>query len=522
MEKRQGELAALAIPAAMVTVAVLAASLRSGTGPAGPLALLGGLEAAGLALVWFSGERSPLRPGPLGRARHARWWDLRALHRHRGDGARVRLGTARSSPLFLPEDEHLLVLGPTGSGKSSSIAIPAILEWPGAVIVTDPKGELLERTIGARRERGAAAVFAPLMAPGDRWNPVAAISSSEDALRTAGFLMGKPPEREPFWHELALQLLHGLLVEAAFAGLTLPQLLALLQQVPAEEVAGEVLHPTARSLVQGALSGGDRTAMGVVATLVARLGVFGTGQVASCTSTSTFDPTAVANGGLATLYCVVSPPDAPLLRGLLSALLAACWRAVFADPPKVPVLFVLDEFAQLTALPELPSLVQLGRTQGVRMILLAQDLASIGSLYGSDTVTALWANCRTKMLLPGISEVDLLERASRLAGAATLHGGAGRRGDPLGPHSLIPPDEIRRLRAGRALVLRGSDHPAVIRQRPWFQDGRLRWQATRPGGEWEPPRPAPGQPIASQRLPSPRGPLVWSRSPVAALPEKPG
>ena len=40
----------------------------------------------------------------------------------------------------------------------------------------------------------------------------------EDALRVATFLMGRAPDREPFWHDLARQLLHGLLVEAASLG----------------------------------------------------------------------------------------------------------------------------------------------------------------------------------------------------------------------------------------------------------------------------------------------------------------
>jgi type IV secretion system protein VirD4 len=511
VEKRQEELFWLLAPAAVVGVAVVATAVRGGglaasaTGPrlAGLGAAFGVVVTIG-ALIWLSLPRTSLRPGSLGRARTARLLELRQLWR--GGGARVRLGGIGPLTVRLPADEHLLVLGPTGSGKSSSLAIPAILEWPGPVVVTDPKGELLARTLAARERRGKAAVFAPLMEPGDGWNPVTSIASSEDALRSAGFLLGRPPEREPFWHELALQLLHGLLVEAAAAGLTLSDILALLQQVPAEEVVDELSHPLARQLVQGALSGGDRTAMGVVATLVSKLGVFGSDQVARATARSTFDPRSLASGRLNSLYCVVSATDAPLVRGLLSALLSACWRAVYASPPPLPVLFVLDEFAQLTALPELPSLVQLGRTQGVRLVLLAQDLASISALYGAETVTALWANCRTKLLLPGISEVDLLERASRLVGSATLHSAEG--GHPLQAHPHLPPDEIRRLRRGRALILRGSDHPALVRQLPWYADRRMRAAVGAGAAGERLPRAARGRPIAIADGPRP---IAWAQ-----------
>lgn len=420
----------------------------------------------------------------------------------------MRLGTHRRSAVLLPEEEHLLVLGPTGSGKSSALAIPAILEWPGPVVVTDPKGELLRATLAARRQRGPAATFAPLMRPSDRWDPVRSVQSSEDALRTAGFLLGKSPEREPFWHDLALQLLHGLLVEASSAGYTLGQLLSLLQAVPAEELIAEMSHPVARQLVQGALSGGDRTAMGVLATLVSRLGPYGTEQVAEATSKSTFDPAEIASGGILTIFCLVSPPDAPLLRGLVSALLARCWRAIYAAPPAVPVLFVLDEFAQLTFLPELAALVQLGRSQGVRMLLMAQDLASISATYGTETSSAIWSNCRTKLLLPGISEPELLERVSKLAGSATLHGGPGRHGEPIGSHPVLAPDEVRRLRSDRALVIHGGDHPAVVQQRRWYQDQRLRRLVGAQLAEDQVPRPVRGRPLTE-----------WERDPSGDIAE---
>ncbi|MGH7758934.1 MAG: type IV secretory system conjugative DNA transfer family protein, partial [Candidatus Dormibacteria bacterium] len=391
--------------------------------------------------------------------------------------------------------EHLLALGPTGSGKSSGLAIPAILEWPGPVVVTDPKGELVSSTLAHRRRLGRVAIFAPLMRPSAAWNPVASIASSEDALRVATFLMSRPPEREPFWHDLARQLLHGMLIEASQQGLTLARLLESLQVEPAETLAAKLSHPVARRLAQGALSGGERTAMGVVATLVSQLGAYGSDQVAQATAESDFDPKAMAGGGLGTLYCVVAPHDAPVLRGLVSALISCCWRGLFAAPPQPPALFVLDEFTQLTNLPELPALAQLGRSQGVRLLLMAQDLGSITATYGREAAGALWSNCATKLLLPGISELELLERVSKLAGTTTLHRGEGELSrQPVASHPLLQPDDVRRLRPGRALLLHGGDQPALIQQHRWFQDRALRRLVLPPPGGLL-PAPAPGRPL---------------------------
>jgi type IV secretion system protein VirD4 len=526
----------IAAPAALLGMALLAMAIHLDQGrPSAPsarailagsasdrLSLLGGwppwpavAAAAALALLCLSvvirlNRKGLVGAGVLGRARRARGRDLRGLRtsfnptrllrwKRSADPpmARVRLGDHRRRALWLPSDEHLLVLGPTGSGKSSALAIPALLQWPGPLVVTDPKGELVRSTLGYRRGLGAAAVFAPLMEPSARWNPVASIRSSEDALRVATFLMGRAPDREPFWHDLARQLLHGLLAEASEIQLSPAGILEMLQMVPADELPEVVHHPVARRLVQGSLSGGDRTAMGVVATLVAQLGAYGSDQVAAATATSDFDPAAIASGELRTLYCVVAPHDAPVLRGLISALISCCWRSLFASPPQVPALFVLDEFTQLTNLPELPALVQLGRSQGVRMILMAQDLASISATYGADAAAALWSNCRTKLLLPGITELELLDRASRLAGTSTLHrlpDGGGR--EPVSSQPLLHPDDVRRLRPRQALLLRGGEQPAVIDQHPWFDDLTLTRRAAT-GPTAAAPAPALGRPLAS-------------------------
>jgi type IV secretory pathway TraG/TraD family ATPase VirD4 len=352
------------------------------------------------------------------------------------------------------------------------------------------------------------------MEPSARWNPVASIVSSEDALRVATFMMGRAPDREPFWHDLGRQLLHGLLVEASSLGLGPGGVLDFLQAVPAEEMAEVVRHPVAQRLVQGALSGGDRTSMGVVATLVAQLGAYGSDQVVGATSCSDFDPAGIATGNFQTLYCVVAPHDAPVLRGLISALISCCWRSLFAAPPAVPALFVLDEFTQLTNLPELPALVQLGRSQGVRMMLMAQDLGSISAAYGPESAGAVWSNCRTKLLLPGISELELLERASKLAGTATLHRRDQSTTEAIAAQPLLHPDDIRRLKSDQALVLHGGDQAAVIEQHRWFVDHKLRRRANRARLEPTMLAPARGRPLVASAPVAAVNPLRWNRGDI--------
>ena len=150
------------------------------------------------------------------------------------------------------------------------------------------------------------------------------------------------------------------------------------------------------------------------------------------------------------------------------------------------------------------------------MVLMAQDLGSISATYGGEAASAIWSNCRTKLLLPGISEVELLERVSKLAGTATLH----RRTEawsrePVSAQPLLQPDDVRRLKSWQALVIHGADQPAVIRQRRWFSDPELVRKVAAAGPPAAAPVPSRGRPLRDWTDPqvTPAGaayPLRWN------------
>jgi type IV secretory pathway TraG/TraD family ATPase VirD4 len=52
-------------------------------------------------------------------------------------------------------------LGPTQSGKTSSLAVPAILRWEGPVFATSVKTDLIDHTVHQRQDIGPVEVFDP-------------------------------------------------------------------------------------------------------------------------------------------------------------------------------------------------------------------------------------------------------------------------------------------------------------------------------------------------------------------------
>jgi len=96
-------------------------------------------------------------------------------------------------------------------------------------------------------------------------------------------------------------------------------------------------------------------------------------------------------------------------------------------------------------------------------------------------------NHRAKLFLPGIADPDTLEYACRLIGdeerarpSATgdVKGGRSTTSTP-GPRRLLPPEELRCLPRGRAVLVYGTLPPVRLRLRQWRswdRRHRLRWK----------------------------------------------
>ena len=194
---------------------------------------LGGALVAGISY----GDGSRLlsrRRGPGGTRRGARWGrrrDLRSLL----VGARtppvgrlllgVLPGLTRSVGVAVEPAQSLVVVGPTQSGKTTSLAVPAILGWRGPVVAASVKSDLLRDTAAACQRRGQVWCIDPTGctgAPASSWSPLPGCTDWRHACRVAADLCetakvdGTTADGE-FWYATAAKLLAPLLLAAARA-----------------------------------------------------------------------------------------------------------------------------------------------------------------------------------------------------------------------------------------------------------------------------------------------------------------
>jgi len=149
-------------------------------------------------------------------------------------------------------------------------------------------------------------------------------------------------------------------------------------------------------------------------------------------------------------------------------------------PLDPPLLLVLDEAANIAAVPSLDTLAATAAGQGIQLVSIFQDLAQIRERYGTRALTIV-NNHRAKLIGSGIADPDTLDYAARVLGdeeIRQLSSTAGQEGrasttESTTYRSIAPAHVLRQARPGSAVLIYGSLPPAQVQLRPWFADRHL-------------------------------------------------
>jgi type IV secretion system protein VirD4 len=483
-------------------------------------ALWAGISSRDLAR-WAPGRR----PGtPRRGARWARRSDLAALRVRTKPAPPGRLllgvlpgglGLGPSAGIAAEPGQSLVVVGPTQSGKTTSLAVPAILGWPGPVLAASVKTDLLRDTQAPRARQGRVWRIDPTGCTGtaaDEWSPLGDCGNWRRACAVSADLCeaakadGTTGDGE-FWYATAAKLLAPLFHAAALDRRTMADVVRWVDTQEVGEVAAVLEQsgaPEALDAARATWCRDDRTRSSVYTTAETVLAPFAHGpttQGASADRPSAPAPMTPANfepaqllGGTDTLYLCAPAHDQRRLRGYFTALTAQVLTHAFetatraARPLDPPLLVVLDEAAHIAPLAELDALAATCASHGIQLVTIWQDLAQVRGRYGTRAPTVL-NNHRAKLFLPGIADPDTLDYASRLVGdeevtqPSVTRDPTGRRSttSTTGPRRLLPPEELRCLPRGQAVLVYGTLPPARLRLRPW-------WAGTK--GAKPPARPA--------------------------------
>ncbi|MEK0245318.1 TraM recognition domain-containing protein [Bifidobacterium mongoliense] len=411
------------------------------------------------------------------------------------------LGRSKGAGVWASVEDSIMVIGPPRSGKGLHLVIPAILDAPGAVVCTSTRPDNLTATMRARARIGPVAIFDPQhlaggLPAGMRWSPIRGCENPQTAMiRATGLAAGTGlssggVDSGGFWEGKTRSALQALLHAAAIDHRTPAELFRWTLDPVAAADAVAILNaaPTAATgwaeSLQAMIDSDPRTRDSIWQGVSLALGSLADPRVLDAVSPGpgeSFDPeTFIRSKG--TLFLLATGSGAGASAALVAALvedLIETARRMAARSPGArldpPLLLTLDEIANLSPLPSLPTLMAEGGGSGITTMPVLQSLSQARDRWNEHQASAIWDAAIVKVILGGASSSRDLQDISSLIGerdettdSVTL-GDHGSRSNQRSIRRvpILPPDRIRRLPFGTGIVLLRSAPPIITDLHAW-------------------------------------------------------
>ena len=414
--------------------------------------------------------------------------------------------------LHVPLEEHVLVMAPPRTFKTAFLA-DVILRYPGPVIATTTKADVLALTAAVRALRGPVHVFNPQFI-GDvpstfSWDPVDGCQDPATAIRRAdafAFAVSREGvEDSTFWSAKASDYLRGYFHAAALAGYDMLAVAAWVSgadpDVPERILAAAGARQWALTLAE-LRSEAQKTTATVRMVMSRAISFMADPALAASVLPEPgegFDiPGFLRSCG--TVYMIAEAigedaPVAPLFAAMATEIHYAAALIGQASPSgrlDPPLLMGLDEVTQICPVP-LPAWLSDSGGKGIQVIAVAHGEAQLATRWDDHGRQVIWDTSSVKVLLPGITDTTTLQAASLLCGQSQWK---VRGQDHASTHDVAPPDVIRQLPTGFALVIRGGLAPVIARlPRAWNNPAYRRARRRTPGLSFlTPPYPLSSEP----------------------------
>ncbi|HEY3004598.1 MAG TPA: TraM recognition domain-containing protein [Kribbellaceae bacterium] len=438
--------------------------------------------------------------------------EIRKITREGAQAIANRLGAGHAGPGILIgrtvrddlevfgswEDMHVDIWGPR-TGKTTSRAVPAILQAPGAVIATSNKRDIVDATRDPRQAAGPVWVFDPqevcAEAPNWWWNPLSYVTDEVKARELADHFVASQrtenAQTDAFFDAAGTDLLAGMLLAAAVAKRPITQVYSWLADQRNDEPERILRSTPGLELSADSLSGV------INAPDKQRAGVYGTAQQTAQflinrkvtrwvtpqgpnDTRPQFNPHQfVRDGG--TLYSL-SKEGAGTAGPLVTALTVAVVEAA-EDYAKTcpngrmpsPLVGVLDEAANVCRWKNLPDLYSHFGSRGIVLMTILQSWAQGMECWGERGMEKLWSAANIRVYGGGVSDANFLERLSKLigdydisSGSVTYSKGERSTSSQVQRHHIMEVSELASMPPGRAVVFPSGIPATLVRTVPWM------------------------------------------------------
>ena len=411
----------------------------------------------------------------------------------------VAIGSSQASMYRHRRNLNTVVIGGSGSGKSTSHVLINILQASHSYVVLDPSGEMLRATGNYLKAHGYTIHVLNLVEPerSDRYNPFCYLRSDDDVDRMvenfwkATAVQGAQ-KGEQIWDDMAKELLSALAYylyyEAPQEEQNFPTIQFLLRNMglvegeqdssPVEQLFSELEQRDPEHIAlkhyRAYHSGATKTLQSIQITLLSRLGKFNLESIERLSTTNTDDLGLLTAPEERTVIFAVTPVADSSFNFFVSLLYGQLFEILYEygnrhGKLKEPLHILMDEFANITLPKDFELRLATFRKYGISASIILQDMSQLKALYEKQWQAMM--NNADELLYLGGNESGTHEYLSKLLGKQTIRtntfgqskgrsGSFSKNEQQLG-RELLTPDEIRMLDNKLALLLIRGERPIL-------------------------------------------------------------
>ena len=394
---------------------------------------------------------------------------------------------------------HNLIIGSTGSGKTQCIIFPmvqSLAKHNESMVITDPKGEIYEKTSEMLKRRGYNIVLLNFRNPqkGNAWNPLTlpyrlwnsgnqdkAIELLDDlALNILYDESNK--NADPFWEKTSAGYFSGLalgLFEDAKEEEININSISLMTTVGEDKFRGSSTYikeyfnskdPAGAAYINASstiLSPSD-TKGSILAVFKEKIKLFATrANLSEMLSYSDFE---IQDIGLKkTAVFIVIQDEKKTYHSLATILVKQIYETLIDvaqnNGGKLPVRtnFLLDEFANMPPLKDVTTMITAARSRQMRFTLIIQNFAQLNEVYGEQNAETIKGNCGNLVYLIS-TELKALEEISKMCGEVK-----SKKDDKTVSTPLITISDLQKLSLFEVIIRRVRLAPFKTKLTPNYQ-----------------------------------------------------
>lgn len=409
------------------------------------------------------------------------------------------VGPLRGRDLYCSHRDVALIVAPPQTGKTGWLAA-AVRDFPGAVVSTSTKADVLWHVARARRARGPVLVFNPEQVGGIpstfRWSPVDGCHEPSVAQERASAMVSATQTGESlrdgqFFAEQGAVVLRAYLLAAALSGRGMDAVAGWVNDPDDQTALKELARHRVRvppgwerALAQVAHTRADRTRESIYLTLALATAFMGDPEVARVVCPAAAEPRFDVENFIAcrgTLFLI----GAERGHGSIAPLLAALTDHVFETSKRLAarlphgrldpaLMLALDEAALIAPVP-LDRWTADAGGRGIHILIAVQSPSQLAQRWGERGAETITNNANLRLYYGGLGVERDLEAISRLCGSrdepaisdSINHGGDRRSSISYSTRvaPVLPPDGLRTLPPWHVLVLYRSSPPTIARVR---------------------------------------------------------